>query len=109
MTTRYKQERIGGAGRKAAVATALMASVNAVFTSALGFFAATVGVALYSDVDLIGSICMLLARGAILSMIIVLIFLPSMFLIFDRLIIVTTWDMRHLNKRQKEVNNNEEE
>ena len=109
LTTRYKQERIGGAGRKAAVATALMASVNAVFTSALGFFAATVGVALYSDVDLIGSICMLLARGAILSMIIVLIFLPSMFLIFDRLILATTWDMRHLNKRQKEVNNNEEE
>lgn len=101
MTTRYKQERIAGAGKKEAVAKALGTSVNAVFTSALGFFAATVGVGLYSDVDLIGSICMLLARGAILSMFIVLIFLPAMYMIFDKLICVTTWDMRHISKQEK--------
>lgn len=103
MTTRYKKERIGGMGRKDAVATALGTSVNAVFTSALGFFAATVGVGLYSDVDLIGAICMLLARGALLSMAIVLTVLPAMLLVFDHIICATTWDMKGINKRDKKT------
>lgn len=101
MTTRYKKERIAGADRKNAVSTALGTSVNAIFTSALGFFAATVGVGLYSDVDLIGAICMLLARGAILSMMIVLLVLPALLLIFDPVILKTTWDMRHIGRKEE--------
>lgn len=102
MTTRYKKERMAGSSRKESVEIALSTSVNAIFTSALGFFAATVGVGVYSDVDLIGAICMLLARGAILSMVIVLLTLPTMLLIFDRLICKTTWDMLHIKMRRKQ-------
>lgn len=101
MTTRYKKERLAGCGRKESVEIALSTSVNAIFTSALGFFAATVGVGVYSDVDLIGAICMLLARGAILSMIIVLLTLPTMLLIFDRFICMTTLDMLQVKVRRK--------
>lgn len=98
MTTRYKTERIAGKNKKEAVKIALSTSVNSVFSSAMGFFAATIGVAVYSDVDLIGSLCMLLARGAILSMIIVLTLLPSLLLIFDGLIIRTTLGMKNVKK-----------
>ncbi len=94
MTTRYKRERISGKDKKEAVKIALSTSVQSVFTSALGFFAATIGVALYSDIDLIGSICMLLARGAILSMIIVIAALPALLMLFDGLIIRTTMGMK---------------
>ncbi|MBR1770834.1 MAG: MMPL family transporter [Lachnospiraceae bacterium] len=102
MTTRYKKERLGGCGRKEAVEIALSTSINAIFSSALGFFAATVGVAVYSDVDLIGAICMLLARGAILSMVIVICVLPTMLLIFDRLICRTTLDMLKIKLRREQ-------
>jgi predicted RND superfamily exporter protein len=94
MTTRYRAERRSGKDKREAVGTALSTSIRSVFTSALGFFAATVGVAVYSDIDLISSICLLLSRGALLSMVIVLTLLPSMLLIFDGLIIRTTWDMK---------------
>ena len=94
LTNRYKTERIAGADAKTAVANAVKTSIHSVFSSALGFFAATVGVAFYSDIDLISSICLLLSRGALLSMVIVLTLLPSMLLIFDGLIIRTTWDMK---------------
>jgi len=94
MTNRYKVERIAGKGRKEAVREAVATSANSVFSSALGFFAATVGVAIYSDIDLIGSICTLLSRGALLSMVIVLLLLPSLLLIFDGLIIRTTLGMK---------------
>ena len=94
LTNRYKTERIAGKDRKEAVAIAVRTSIGSVLASALGFFAATVGVALYSDVDLISSICLLLSRGALLSMAIVLTLLPSMLLIFDGVIIRTTWDMK---------------
>lgn len=104
MTTRYKKERIDGHNKKEAVSIALSTSINSIFSSALGFFAATVGVGFYSDVDLIGSICMLLSRGALLSMVIVICALPTMFLIFDRLICKTTVGMTHLNKKQEEIN-----
>lgn len=93
MTTRYKKERMEGHRKKEAVSIALSTSVNSIFTSALGFFAATVGVGVYSDVDLIGSICMLLARGALLSMVIVICALPAMLLIFDKWICKTTVGM----------------
>ena len=96
LTTRYKKERILGNDKREAVKTALSTSINSIFTSALGFFAATIGVAVYSDVDLIGSLCMLLARGAIISMFIVIITLPSLLLIFDKIICKTTLDMRRI-------------
>ena len=98
LTNRYKTERVNGASKKEAVATALTTSLNSVFSSALGFFAATIGVAVYSNVDLIGSICMLLARGAILSMVIVLTLLPSLLVICDGLIIRTTLGMKACRK-----------
>ncbi|MCF0113829.1 MAG: MMPL family transporter [Erysipelotrichaceae bacterium] len=104
MTTRYKKERMAGASKKDAVSIALSTSVNPIFTSALGFFASTVGVALYTDIDLIGPICMLLARGALLSMAIVLTILPALLLIFDGVICATTLDMRGIGKREKEDN-----
>lgn len=101
MTTRYKKERMEGHKKKDAVAIALSTSINSVFTSALGFFAATVGVGVYSDVDLIGAICMLLARGALLSMVIVICALPALLLIFDRLICKTTVGMTHINYKRE--------
>ena len=94
MTSRYKRERIGGADKKSAVRTALSTSIGSITVSALGFFAATFGVAMYSDVDIIGSLCMLMARGALISMFSVILVLPSLFMVFDRLICKTTAGMR---------------
>ncbi len=98
MTTRYKKERIEGSSKKQAIKTALSTSINSIFSSALGFFAATIGVGVYSDVDLISAICMLLARGALLSMVIVIVMLPTMFMIFDRLICMTTIGMTKIGR-----------
>ena len=86
MTNRYQQERTAGKDKKEAVQDALSASISSIFTSALGFFAATFGVGLYSDVDLIGSICRLMSRGALISMVLVLLLLPSLLLLFDPII-----------------------
>ena len=106
LTNRYKTERIAGNSRRDAVSIALKTSVSSVFSSALGFFAATIGVALYSDIDLISSICLLLSRGALLSMVIVLTLLPSLLLIFDGVIIRTTAGMRScINKNHKKEKN----
>lgn len=105
LTTRYKTERIGGAERKAAVKTAVETSVNSVFSSALGFFAATIGCAIYSNIDLIASICLLLARGALLSMVLVILLLPALLLIFDPVIIRTTAGMKCCVDRQKQKKN----
>ena len=102
LTTRYKTERIAGKNRKDAVHIAVETSVNSVFSSALGFFAATIGCAVYSNIDLIGSICLLLARGALLSMFIVITLLPSLLIIADPLIIRTTLGMKDCVKRAKE-------
>ncbi len=94
MTTRYKKERMAGLDKQQAAHVALSSSVPSIVTSALGFFAATIGVGLYSDVDLIGSLCLLMARGALVSMAVVLTLLPTLYLLCDKLIIATTWDMR---------------
>lgn len=94
MTTRYKRERMNGCSKQEAVQTALSTSIHSVISSALGFFAATIGVGIYSDVDLIGSLCLLMARGAIISMVVVILFLPSMFMLFDKLICKTTLGLR---------------
>jgi predicted RND superfamily exporter protein len=95
MTTRYKKERIGGADKRTAVTTALATSVPSIIVSGMGLFAATFGVALYSDLDIISSMCMLMARGAIVSMLAVIFVLPALLMLFDKLICATTVGMRH--------------
>lgn len=87
MTTRYKKERYSGCEKKEAISIALSTSIPSIIVSALGFFAATFGVGLISSVDMIGSLCMLMARGAIISMFVVIFVLPSLFVIFDKIII----------------------
>ena len=90
MTTRYRTERHSGKDKKESVGIALSTSIKSIITSALGFFAATVGVAVYSDIGLISELCMLLARGALISMVVVIVTLPSMFMVFDKLICKTS-------------------
>ena len=90
MTTRYCKERKDGQSKKQATRIALSTSMKSVIVSALSFFAATFGVGLVSSVDMIGSLCFLMARGALISMGVVLLVLPSMYMIFDGLIIRTT-------------------
>ena len=94
MTTRYKAERIRGNGKKDAVWTALSTSIPSIIVSGMGLFAATFGVAIYSDIDIIGSMCMLMARGAIVSMLAVIFILPALLLLCDKIICATTWGMR---------------
>jgi hypothetical protein len=90
MTNRYLRERTHGKDKKSAVVSALESSASSVLVSALTFFAATFGVGLYSQVDLISSLCTLMARGAIISMLVVLLILPSVLYVFDKIIIATT-------------------
>ena len=90
MTNRYLQERTHGSEKRDAVQTALKASANSIMVSALSFFAATFGVGLYSEVDLISALCSLMARGALISMIVVLLTLPSVLYVFDRPILAMT-------------------
>lgn len=94
MTTRYKAERIRGNGKKDAVWTALSTSIPSIIVSGMGLFFATFGVAIYSDIDIIGSMCMLMARGAIVSMLAVIFILPALLLLCDKIICATTWGMR---------------
>ncbi len=103
MTTRYKAERIGGKDRKAAVTTALAASIPSILVSGTGLFAATFGVALYSDVEIISSMCMLMARGAVISMLLVILILPAMLLLFDRVVCKTTLGMTRVEKHSAET------
>lgn len=90
MTTRYKTERSAGKSKQEAITIAHSSSIQSVIVSALSFFAATFGVGLYSDIDMISSLCNLMARGAIISMFTVIFMLPSMFMIFDKLICHTS-------------------
>lgn len=90
MTSRYQKERMRGRGKKEAVAIAHKTSMPSIISSGLSFFAATFGVACYSNVDMIGSICTLLARGAIISMFTVILVLPAMFRMFDKVICKTS-------------------
>lgn len=103
MTTRYKVERIGGADKKKAVHTALAASIPSVIVSGMGLFAATFGVAVYSEIDIISSMCMLMARGAVISMVSVIFVLPALLLLCDKLICATTAGMRQ-SKHSKTFN-----
>ena len=90
MTTRYKRERNHGAEKYDSITTAHRASAQSIMVSALSFFAATIGVGLYSNIDMISSLCILMARGAIISMIVVMFVLPSMFMVFDKVIVKTS-------------------
>lgn len=94
MTNRYHKERINGATKEEAIGIAHKTSIKSILTSGFGFFAATFGVSLYSKIDMINSIVTLLARGAIISMIVVICILPAMLWLFDAVIIRTSWDMR---------------
>ena len=102
MTTRYKKERYLGNDKRTSVITALETSIPSIIVSAMGLFAATIGVAFYSDVDLISSICKLLARGAVISMFCVTLILPAMFMLFDKVIAKTT-----LGFKPKKTSNSE--
>ncbi len=90
MTTRYRKERQRGADKQEAVTIALSTSISSIIGSALSFFAATVGVALYSRIDMIGSLCTLMSRGAIISMFVAIFILPAMFMVFDKVICATS-------------------
>ena len=96
MTTRYKRNRLGGMDRKEAVQNAVSSAAQSILVSGLGFFAATYGVGLYSKVDIISSMCRLIARGALLSVAVVLLLLPAVLMLLDKLIVHTTADMRCL-------------
>ena len=102
MTTRYKSERLNGNERKAAVYTALRTSAPSVIVSGLGLFAATFGVAVYSNIDIVGSMCMLMARGAIISVVLVLLVLPALLILCDGIICRTTKGMTHLSRNQNQ-------
>ena len=90
MTTRYKKERNRGRSKKEAISVAHSLNMNSIIVSALTFFAATIGVGLYSKVDMIGSLCTLMSRGAIISMVVVLLILPAMLTVFDKVITHTS-------------------
>ena len=90
MTTRYKRERNHGANKHDAITTAHRVSAQSIMVSALSFFAATIGVGLFSNIDMISSLCILMARGALISMVVVIFVLPSMFMVFDKVIVKTS-------------------
>lgn len=105
MTSRYQKERLRGKAKMEAISIAHKTSMLSIISSGLSFFAATFGVAMYSKVDMIGSICTLLARGALISMFVVILILPAMFMIFDKPIIMTTFgkspELKALKERSK--------
>ena len=103
MTTRYKAERIRGQQKTEAVRTALSTSIPSIIVSGMGLFSATFGVALYSNIDIISSMCNLMARGAVISMLCVIFVLPALLLLCDRLICATTIGMRHIENYEKKA------
>ena len=102
MTTRYKAERLGGQDKNGAVTTALAASIPSIIVSGMGLFAATFGVAIYSNIDIISSMCMLMARGAVVSMLCVIFILPALLTLCDKLICATTFGMKKCREAVKQ-------
>lgn len=100
-STRYKTERMRGKDKRDAIVTAAATSMPSIITSAAGFFTATFGVGLYSDVGVISTICILMARGALISMATVILILPAMFMAFDKIICKTTLGMGDLYKKSE--------
>lgn len=99
MTTRYRKNRHNGMDKREAITDALAKSIQSIMVSAIGFFAATFGVGLYSNIDMISALCNLMARGALISMVVVIFVLPSMFMVFDKVICATSAGFR--KKEQK--------
>ncbi len=102
MTTRYKTERHAGKSRKEAVEIAHSTSIQSILVSAFSFFAATFGVGMYSKIDMISSLCSLMSRGALISMVTVIFVLPAMLLLFDRVIIYTSMGFRPKKNKQED-------
>lgn len=100
MTTRYKAERSSGKGKREAVSIALGTSIPSIIVSGMGLFAATFGVAVYSNIDIISSMCMLMARGAVISMLCVIFILPAMLMLFDCVIRHTSIGMKPRNVKE---------
>ena len=96
MTSRYLKERGLGKSKKESVSIAHKASIKSIIISGSCFFAATFGITLYSSIDMIGSICTLLARGAVISVIVVITILPALLWMFDPVICKTTWGLRNV-------------
>ncbi|MCR5272768.1 MAG: MMPL family transporter [Lachnospiraceae bacterium] len=106
MTNRYKRERYEGNEKKEAIKTAVTTSLQSVLVSALSFFAATFGVGIYSSNDMISALCILLARGAIISLLCVAFILPALFMVFDPIIIRTSAGFIHKEKKNKKEKHN---
>ena len=100
MTNRYKRERHKGAAKREAIEISLNTSLPSVMVSALSFFAATFGVGVYSSIDMISSLCVLLARGAIISLFVVALVLPAMFVVLDKIIIKTSIGFKPADKQK---------
>ena len=94
LTTRYKQHRIDGLDKREAIERAVASAAQSILVSGIGFFAATYGVGLYANIDIISSMCHLIARGALLSVAVVILLLPAMLMLLDKLIVHTTFDMK---------------
>jgi predicted RND superfamily exporter protein len=90
MTNKYKTARVSGMDKKQAVTAALEGSITSIFVSALSFFAATIGVGMYSKIDMISALCTLMARGALISMFVVVLLLPAVLRVFDGIIVRTS-------------------
>lgn len=104
MTNRYKRERYEGSDKKEAIKTAVVTSLQSVLVSALSFFAATFGVGIYSSNDMISALCILLARGAIISLLCVAFILPAFFMVFDPIIIRTSVGFIPKDKKKSRTN-----
>ena len=102
MTNKYKRARHNGLEKKEAVIEGMKGSVQSIIVSALSFFAATFGVGMYSNIDMISSLCTLMARGALISMVVVILLLPTMFMIFDKVIIHTSAGFINKEKRAEQ-------
>ena len=98
ITNKYIAERENGMGRNEAIDNSLGTSIGSILISGLCFFCATFGVGVYSRIEMIGSLCTLMARGAIISMSCVIFILPSLLLVFDKIVCKTTIGMRKINK-----------
>lgn len=103
MSTRYKKERKSGKQKRDAIIEAAVASIPSIIVSALEFFTATVGVAIYSNIGIISTMCMLMARGAVISMLTVILMQPSFLMLFDRLICKTTSGLKNIKDEKVKI------
>ena len=108
MTNKYKRGRNHGLDKKTAIIEGMQSSVQSILVSGFSFFAATFGVGLYSNIDMISSLCTLMARGALISMVVVILVLPSMFMIFDKIIINTSVGFKPPKEKRHTVNHEEQ-